>query len=117
MALTIAIITILFIIFAVYAYRAKSDFPAFTDEQLLNQHRRFLQELDSSKRYIGATYFHSVEKGSAAQAELVLRGYDVDMLLRERVMAEREGREINWGACKIRSNTNRGKIPLEKTGP
>lgn len=117
MALTIAIITILFLVFAVYAYRAKPDFPTFTDEQLLNQHRRFLKELESSRRYIGATYFHSVEKGSPAQAELVLRGYDVDMLLRERVMAERESREINWGACKIRPNASRGKTSLEKTGP
>jgi len=117
MALTIAIITILFIIFAVYAYRAKSDFPTFTDQQLLNQHRRFLQELESSRRYIGATYFYNVEKGSAAQAELVLREYDVDMLLRERVMAEREGRDINWGACKLKSNSSRGKAALEKTEP
>lgn len=116
MALTIAIITILFIVFAVYAYRAKADFPTFTDEQLLNQHRRFLEELESSRRYIGATYFHNVEKGSAAQAELVLRGYDIDMLLRERVIAEREGRDINWGACKIKSNSRRGITSLEKTG-
>jgi hypothetical protein len=117
MALTIAIITILFVVFAVYAYRAKSNFPAFTDVQLLNQHRRFLKELESSRRYIGATYFHSVEKGSAAQAELVLRGYDVDILLRERVMAEREGRDINWDACKIRSNARLSKTSLEKTEP
>ena len=115
MALTIAIITILFVVFAVYAYKAKSDFPTFTDEQLLNQHRRFLKELEMSRRYIGATYFHSVEKGSAAQAELVLRGYDINLLLRERVMAEREGRDINWGACKIKPNSSRGKTSLEKT--
>lgn len=117
MALTIAIVTILFITFAVYAYRAKADFPTFTDEQLLNQHRRFLEDLESSRKYIGATYLHSVEKGSAAQTELVLRGYDVDMLLRERVMAEREGRAINWSACRSSSNKSRSKASLEKTAP
>lgn len=103
MALTIAIITILFAACAVYAYKAKSDFPTFTDEQLLSQHRRFLNELESSRKYIGATYFHSVEKGSPAQAELMLRGYDVDQLLRERVTAEREDRPMNWNACRTSS--------------
>ncbi|NKB55303.1 MAG: hypothetical protein GKS00_03110 [Alphaproteobacteria bacterium] len=101
MVITIAIITILFAACAVYAYKAKADFPTFTDEQLLNQHRRFLSELESSRSYIGATYFHAVEKGSPAQAELMLRGYDIDKLLRERVSAEQEDRPLNWNACRL----------------
>ena len=68
--------------------------------ELLDQHRRFLSELESSRRYIGATYFNSVEKGSPAQAELTLRGYDVEKLLRERSFAEKEDRPMNWDICK-----------------
>ncbi len=103
MALTIAIIALIFGACAVYAYKAKVNFPSFTDEQLLIQHRRFLSELESSRKYIGATYFHAVEKGSPAQAELLLRGYDVAKLLQERVVAERENRPINWNHCRITS--------------
>ena len=115
MALTIVVITLIFIACVVYAYRAKSKFPTFTDEQLLNQHVRFLHELDSSRKYIGATYFHSKEKGSPAQAELGRRGYDVDKLLLERVAAEREGRDMNWAACKTQSGEPKGAGALEKT--
>lgn len=100
MSLTIAIISIIFVGCVYYAYKMKGNYPTFTDEQLLDQHRRFLSELESSRRYIGATYFNSVEKGSAAQAELTLRGYDVEKLLRERSFADKEGREMNWDACK-----------------
>lgn len=100
MVLTILVITSIFVACAVYAYKAKGAFPTFTDEQLLVQHLRFLAELDSSRRYIGATYFYAVEKGSPAQAELVQRGYDIDKLLRERAAAEREGRPMNWPACR-----------------
>jgi len=101
MSLTIAVITIFFIGCGYYAYKMKRNYPTFTKEQLLDQHRRFLSELESSRRYIGATYFNSVEKGSVAQAELTLRGYDVEKLLRERAFAEEEGREMNWNACKV----------------
>ena len=101
MSLTIAIISIFFIGCVYYAYKMKGNYPTFTDEQLLDQHRRFLSELESSRRYIGATYFNSVEKGSAAQAELIFRGYDVEKLLRERSFSEKEGREMNWKACKV----------------
>jgi hypothetical protein len=59
-----------------------------------------LAELESSRRYIGATYFNSIEKGSPAQSELVLRGYDIEKLLRERAFAEQEGRDMNWNTCK-----------------
>jgi hypothetical protein len=100
MALTIAIIVVLFVACAIYAYKAKGNIPNFTDEQLLNQHRRFLAELESSRSYIGATYFHSVEKGSPAQAELTLRGYDVTKLLQERASAEREDRPMDWDSCR-----------------
>lgn len=100
MSLTIAIISLIFVGCVYYAYKMKGNLPTFTDAQLLDQHRRFLSELESSRRYIGATYFNSVEKGSAAQTELVLRGYDVEKLLRERAFAEQEGREMNWDACK-----------------
>ena len=100
MALTIAVITVFFIACLIFAFRAKADYPTFTDEQLLNQHRRFLGELETSRKYIGATYFHAVDKGSAAEQELVKRGYDVQALLRERVEAEREERELNWAACR-----------------
>ena len=101
MSLTIAVITIFFIGCGYYAYKMKRNYPTFTEEQLLDQHRRFLSELESSRRYIGATYFNSVEKGSTAQAELTLRGYDVEKLLRERAFAEKEGRKMNWNACKV----------------
>ncbi len=74
MALTIALITIVVAACAVYAYKAKAQFPTFTDEQLLNQHCRFLDELELSRKYIGATYFHAAEKGSPAEAELRQRG-------------------------------------------
>ncbi len=104
MALTIAIITLIFIACTVYAYKARGDFPSFTDEQLLKQHQRFLEELESSRKYIGATYFHAVEKGSQAQAELALRGYDVAKLLQESVTAAREERPMNWNSCRTGSN-------------
>jgi hypothetical protein len=100
MALTIVIITVIFAACVVYAFKAKANFPSFTDEQLLTQHRRFLGEMESSRKYIGATYFHAVEKGSPAQAELVLRGYHVAKLLQERITAEREDRPINWASCR-----------------
>lgn len=100
MSLTIAVISLIFLGCVYYAYKIKGDLPTFTDAQLLDQHRRFLSELESSRRYIGATYFNSVEKGSAAQTELVLRGYDVEKLLRERAFAEQEGRKMDWSACK-----------------
>lgn len=101
MSLTIAIIALFFIGGVYYAYKMKGNYPTFSDEQLLDQHRRFLSELESSRRYIGATYFNSVEKGSAAQAELMMRGYDIEKLLRERAFAEKDGREMNWNACKV----------------
>jgi hypothetical protein len=101
MVLTIVAITIVFIVCAVIAYKAKSTYPTFTNEQLLNQHLRFLDELVSARKYIGATYFHEVEKGSQAEHELILRGYDVAALLPERAAADRENRAINWNACRI----------------
>ena len=99
MALTIVAITIVFIVCAIIAYKAKATYPTFTDEQLLNQHLRFLDDLDSSRSYIGATYFHEIEKGSPAERELALRGYDVAALLSERAAAKRENRAIDWKAC------------------
>ncbi len=101
MALTIVAITIVFIVCAIIAYKAKANYPTFTDEQLLNQHIRFLDELDSARKYIGATYFHEVEKGSPAEHELTQRGYDVAVLLPERAAANRESRAINWDSCKV----------------
>lgn len=115
MALTIIAIILIFIVCAVYAYRAKTKFPTFTDEQLLNQHLRFLDELESSRKYIGATYFHTIEKGSQGQAELRLRGYDVNKLLQEHAAAERDCRDMNWETCKIRTDRSRGAAELEKT--
>ena len=103
MSLTIAVISLIFVGCVYYAYKMKANYPTFNDEQLLDQHRRFLSELESSRRYIGATYFNSVEKGSAAQTELMLRGYDVEKLLRERSFAEKEGRQMNWELCKTTS--------------
>lgn len=100
MSLTIAVISLIFLAIVIFAYKMKGSLPAFTDEQLLVQHRRFLAELESSKQYIGATYFNSVEKGSPAQAELRMRGYDVEKMLRERNFAEQEERPMNWEACK-----------------
>ena len=100
----------MFVACAIYAYKLKGKLPNFTDEQLLSQHRRFLAELDSSRKYIGATFFHSMEKGSAPQAELMLRGYDVDKLLRERAVAEEEGRPMDWEACKVPRRRN----PVDK---
>jgi hypothetical protein len=114
MVLTIVIITLIFIAGAIYAYRAKESFPTFTDEQLLSQHVRFLSELESSRRYIGATYFNAVEKGSPAQAELMRRGYDIDKLLQERIVAEREGRPIDWDACKAATPPPPAGNALEK---
>jgi hypothetical protein len=100
MSLTIAVISLIFIACVIVAYKMKGNLPAFTDEQLLVQHRRFLAELESSKKYIGATYFNSVEKGSPAQAELKMRGYDIEKLLRECNFAEQEDRPMKWEACK-----------------
>ena len=62
MSLTIAVISLIFVGCVYYAYKMKANYPTFNDEQLLDQHRRFLSELESSRRYIGATYFNSVEK-------------------------------------------------------
>ncbi len=107
MSLTIAVISLIFITCAVFAYKMRGNLPSFTDEQLLVQHRRFLAELESSRKYIGATYFNSIEKGSAAQAELTLRGYDVEKLLRECIFAEKEDRPMNWQACKAASKPSR----------
>jgi hypothetical protein len=100
MVLTIVAIVVVFIVCAVIAYKAKASYPTFTDEQLLNQHLRFLDELESARKYIGATFFYEVEKGSPAQHELAMRGYDIKVLLVERAIANRETREINWNACK-----------------
>lgn len=108
MSLTIAVISLIFVACVIFAYKMKANYPTFTDEQLLDQHRRFLDELETSRRYIGATYFNAVEKGSPAQAELVLRGYDVEKLLRERTMAEREEREMDWSACKFTPQNDAG---------
>jgi hypothetical protein len=101
MVLTIVAIVVMFVVCAVVAYKAKASYPTFTDEQLLNQHLRFLDELESSRKYIGATFFYEVEKGSPAQHELTLRGYDIKALLVERAIANRQTRDINWNACKI----------------
>ena len=62
MSLTIAIISLIFIACVFYAYKIKGNLPSFTDDQLLVQHQRFLAELESSRKYIGATYFNSIEK-------------------------------------------------------
>lgn len=105
MGLTIAIIALFFVACAIYAYKVRGKLPTFTDEQLLSQHRRFLSELESSRKYIGATYFHSVEKGSAAERELRQRGYDINKLLRERERAETEGRPMDWASCKALPGT------------
>ncbi|MEX2618540.1 MAG: hypothetical protein WD767_20845 [Alphaproteobacteria bacterium] len=100
MALTIAAITIIFILCLLVAVKAAKNPPVFTDEQLLNQHRRFLGDLEASRKYIGAGYLNAREKGSAAERELVLRGYDVGRLLAERFAAERDGRPMDWQACR-----------------
>lgn len=109
MAITILAIAIFFIACAIYAYRAKAGYPRFTDAQLLDQHRRFLDEVESSRKYIGATYFHTVEKGSPAQAALTLRGFDVKKLLREHAAARRENREMDWNACRLATTSRDGR--------
>ena len=101
MVLTIVAIVIVFVVCSIIAYKAKATYPTFTDEQLLNQHIRFLEDLESARKYIGATYFYEVEKGSPAERELTLRGYDVQALLAERAIASRQTRAINWIACKL----------------
>ncbi len=116
MALTITAITIVFIICAIIAYKAKATYPTFTDENLLEQHLRFLDELDSARKYIGATYFHEVEKGSPAEHELTQRGYDVAALLIERAIANRESRAIHWSACKKTTSELAVKPVLRKPG-
>ena len=117
MALTIALISIVLIACAVYAYKAKAHYPEFTDTQLLNQHCRFLDELDSSRKYIGATYFHAVEKGSPAEFELTARGYDVKKLLQERMAAGREDREIHWRACRLPAAERKAVAPPQHGAP
>ena len=100
MVLTIVAIVIVFVVCSIIAYNAKASYPTFTDEQLLNQHLRFLEELNSARKYIGATYFHESEKGSSAEHELTLRGYDVKALLAERAIANRQTRALDWNACR-----------------
>ncbi len=110
MALIIAAISILFIFCLVIAVKAKKNRPVFNDEQLLNQHRRFLEDLEASRKYIGASYLNASEKGSAAERELTRRGYDVHQLLAERFAAERDGRPMDWHACR-RMNAPRREEP------
>ncbi len=100
MVLTIIAVTAVFIVCSIFAYKAKVNYPVFTDEQLLSQHLRFLDELVSARKYVGATYFYEIEKGSQAEHELTRRGFDVAALLSERADAERENRDINWTACR-----------------
>ncbi|MDA0662238.1 MAG: hypothetical protein O3B08_05320 [Proteobacteria bacterium] len=100
MALTIAAITIIFILCLLVAIRVAKNRPVFTDEQLLNQHRRFLEDLESSRKYIGASYLNAREAGSAAERELTGLGYDVARLLAERFAAERDERPMDWQACR-----------------
>jgi hypothetical protein len=100
MALTIVIILIFFIACVIFAVKAKAHYPDFTDDQLLSQHRRFLDELDQSRKYVGAAYFVQKEKGSTAQAELTLRGFDVDLALREHRAASLAGRAMDWSVCR-----------------
>lgn len=107
MALTIVGICIFFIVCTVIAVKAKDRYPKFTNEQLLNQHVRFLEDLESSRKYIGATYLLQKEKGSDAAAELELRGFDVACLMRERALSERANRKMNWNTCR------KGKRSLE----
>ena len=106
MALTIVIITILFIFCLVIAVKAKADYPIFTNDQLLSQHRRFLADLDRNRKYAGATYFIQKDKGSDAQAELILRGFDVDRMLKEHRAATLAKREMDWDACRIAGHSN-----------
>lgn len=101
MVLTIVIIIVIFIGCVVVALKARDNSPIFTDEQLLNQHVRFLDELVRSRKYVGAASFLQKEKGSAAQAELVLRGIDVEMAIRERYIANRQEREMDWSVCQL----------------
>lgn len=100
MALTIVIITILFSLCVVVAVKAKAHYPTFTDDQLLNQHRRFLDDLDRTRKYVGAAYFVQKEKGSDAQAELTLRGFDVALALKEHRAASLAGRAMDWSLCR-----------------
>jgi hypothetical protein len=106
MAYIVAALTALFIALLVYTLRAQRRYPTFTDEQLLNQHCRFLEELEASSRYMGGNYVLEKERGSPAEHELAARGYDVRALLAERIAAENEGREMNWNACR-RGRTGR----------
>jgi hypothetical protein len=101
MVLTIIVITVIFIGCLVVALKARDSYPAFSDEQLLNQHMRFLDELDRSRKYVGATYFHQKEKGSPAQRELTLRGIDVELAIRERHFSKRQNRPMDWDACRL----------------
>jgi hypothetical protein len=101
MSLTIVIILALFIFFLTVALKARDSYPTFSDEQLLNQHRRFIDELDRSRKYVGATYFLQKEQGSPAQRELTLRGFDVELAIRERHVAERQNRPMDWSVCRL----------------
>ena len=100
MAYIVAALTALFIGLLVFTLRAQKRYPTFTDEQLLNQHCRFLEELEASSRYLGGKYVLEKEKGSSAEHELARRGYDVRALLAERIAAEHAGREMRWNACR-----------------
>lgn len=106
MALTIVIIIILFILCFVVALKAKTNYPVFTNNQLLSQHRRFLNDLYRSRKYVGAAYFLQKEKGSEAEAELILRGFDVDKVLKEHRAATLADRDMDWNACRIAGHSN-----------
>ena len=108
MTYIIAALATLFVVLLVYVLRAQKDDLVFTDEQLLNQHCRFLEELESARRYLSGNYFHQKERGSPAEHELTRRGYDVRKLVAERIAAEQEGRAMNWGACR--------RAPLPRKG-
>jgi hypothetical protein len=101
MALTIVIIIAIFVCCLYVAVKARDSYPAFSDEQLLNQHRRFVDELDRSRKYVGATYFLQKEKGSPAQHELALRGFDAELAIRERHIAQRQNRPMDWSVCRL----------------
>ena len=107
MAIIIAAITVVFIICLVIALKARDNYPVFTDEQLLNQHYRFLGELEASRRHFSTNYLLGKQKGSPAEHELARRGYDIKKLLTERQAAEREGRAMNWQACLSPQSGNR----------
>ena len=107
MAYIVAALAALFVILLIVALRAQKNPPVYTDEQLLNQHCRFLEELETSRHHISVNYQSLKERGSPAEHELARRGYDVRALVTERIAAEREGRPMRWNACR-RAGPGRG---------